>query len=151
MIFQARPEAAAIYERVSEESLSRRLGVQFETSPDGKSRRIVGVPEDAIRLFSKRAVAIEARLDEWAKKFEADHGQAPTPRERDIQSRRFSTQNRKSKPAEMEARADTLAAWDEEYSREKGQTLKEVFDRVMERCLGPTPPAPGGERSTKTT
>jgi len=58
-----RREVAAVAERVTEENLTRSLGLTFALRPDGKAREIVGVPESVIALFSHRRRAITAATE----------------------------------------------------------------------------------------
>ena len=130
LIDRARPLAAAVYERASEESLARRLGVSFVTSPDGKSRRIVGVDQETIDLFSKRSASINARVDEWAKAYEQRNGAPPNERQIDAAARKIAMTKRRSKPVEMDARANSLAGWDRELSGSRGKRLRDVMTGV---------------------
>lgn len=136
-IERARPLAAAVYERVAEESLSRRLGVRFVTSPDGKSRRIAGVSQEAIDLFSKRSASIDARVEEWIRGYEQRNGTRPNERQIDAAARKISMTQRRAKPAEMEVRATTLASWDKEMSTSRGKSLRDVMKAVAKASQDP--------------
>ncbi|HJX87556.1 MAG TPA: relaxase domain-containing protein, partial [Gemmatimonadales bacterium] len=50
-VHRVRPAAAAVGERVVEDYLTRELGVEWATRPDGKAREIVGMGQDMRDLF----------------------------------------------------------------------------------------------------
>src|SRR5699024_2771206 len=82
-IYAHRGAAAAVGERTMEVHLTRALGVQFATRPDGKSREVLGVSNDVMELFSSRRRAITSRTRELVNAFEAKFDRSPNSLELD--------------------------------------------------------------------
>jgi conjugative relaxase-like TrwC/TraI family protein len=77
-LLAAKPGAGALYNRVLEAELTRRLGVVWRDREDGL-REIDGIDDDLIDLYSSRRRAIADRLDRLVAAHEAEHGAAPSP------------------------------------------------------------------------
>jgi conjugative relaxase-like TrwC/TraI family protein len=60
-LYRWRAGAAAVAERTTEERLTHALGMLIATRPDGKSREIVGVAQEAMDLISSRRRTVTAR------------------------------------------------------------------------------------------
>lgn len=130
-VMRARLMAAAVFERTGEESLSKSLGLRFITSPDGKSRRIEGIDQETIDLFSKRTQVINSRVEQWVEAYKASHGgDEPNERQVDAATQQICLSTRKAKPAEMDARPDTLARWDAELTESRSEGLEGVLKSV---------------------
>jgi conjugative relaxase-like TrwC/TraI family protein len=74
-VYRHRLAADAIYRATYQRELVRTLGVEWTPADSHGNRELQGLPEDLIRLFSKRTSQIDAELDRLA----AD-GQERTPR-----------------------------------------------------------------------
>jgi conjugative relaxase-like TrwC/TraI family protein len=96
-IHRHRAGAAALAERVTEEHLSRSLGVRFATRPDGKAREVVGMPAEANELFSSRRRAITPKTAELVAQFEARFNRAPSSLELDHIQRQATFATRQAK------------------------------------------------------
>lgn len=110
-ISRHRAGAAAVAERVTEEYLSRVLGVAFLMRPDGKAREVAGIDAAVIELLSTRRRAISPKAARLAAEFEARFSRPPTPLELDRLKRRATLGTRKAKSREiesLEARGDRL-------------------------------------------
>jgi conjugative relaxase-like TrwC/TraI family protein len=74
-LYRHRLAADAIYRATYQRELVRTLGVEWTPADSHGNRELAGVPEELVRLFSKRAGQIDAELD----RLTAD-GQERTPR-----------------------------------------------------------------------
>ncbi|NIB31227.1 relaxase domain-containing protein [Pseudonocardia sp. MCCB 268] len=82
------------------ERLAHTLGMLVATRPDGKSREVVGVSEEAMGLISSRRRAVTAKT-ELFDAFELRYGRPPNSAERDRISRAtFATRASKSHDGE---------------------------------------------------
>jgi conjugative relaxase-like TrwC/TraI family protein len=77
-LLSARTGAGAIYNRVLEAELTRRLGVSWRARPDGL-REIDGIDDELIEVFSTRRRAITTKVDELVAAYEARYGTPPPP------------------------------------------------------------------------
>ena len=126
-----RREVAAVAERVTEENLTRTLGLTFALRPDGKAREIVGVPQSVIALFSHRRRAITAATERLLAAYRRRFGREPTALELDRLQRRatFATRSAKQHTGEtVEARLDR---WDRELRAEVAGGLRAVAEMVL--------------------
>jgi conjugative relaxase-like TrwC/TraI family protein len=125
-----RREVAAIAERTTEEHLTRSLGLTFATRPDGKSREIVGIPQQVINLFSHRRRAISARTAQLVAAYRQRFDREPTALELDRLQRQatFATRRAKEHAADLEQRLDR---WDWELRAEVAGGLAQVAEDVL--------------------
>ncbi|WP_346009871.1 MobF family relaxase [Pseudonocardia sp. SID8383] len=107
-LFRWRPAAAAVAERTTEERITHALGMGLATRPDGKSREVVGIAEEALALFSSRRRAVTVKTAELFELFEARYGRAPNSAERDRISRQATFATRASKSHDGETREEFL-------------------------------------------
>ncbi|HSV65492.1 MAG TPA: MobF family relaxase [Mycobacteriales bacterium] len=130
-IHKVRPAAAAVAERVMEETLTATLGVVFATRPDGKAREIVGVPATAMDLFSSRRRAITPKLRALVAAFQQRFGREPNGLEltRLAQTANLATRRAKSHDGETaEARLDRV---DRQLRTEVGATLADLAQQAL--------------------
>lgn len=140
-IHTLRAAAAAIAERVMEAHLTRSLGVEFATRPDGKAREVVGVAQDVIDLFSSRRRAVTGRVAEMITEFRQEYGREPSPAERYYFAQQATLATRAAKSHVGETRAQQLARWAEQCSAQVGTSLAEVARGVFARAQKAADPA----------
>ncbi len=139
-LLAAKTGAAAIYHRVLEAELTRRLGVRWRDRPEGL-REIDGVPEELIGVFSTRRRAITAEVARLVAAYEDRYGTAPPPavRHRMAQDATLATRRSKREPSPAEA----LEAW-ERRARQQGTDLAALPAQVLGRH-----PAAGSRSSAR--
>ena len=113
-IHTLRAAAGAIAERVMEAHLTRSLGVEFATRPDGKAREILGVPQEVMDLFSSRRRAVTAKTAELIAAYRDANGREPTPAERYYIAQQATLATRAGKSHDGETRAEQIARWTEQ-------------------------------------
>lgn len=96
-LFRARAAAGAVYERMYEEALSRTLGVEFATRPDGRAREILSIPPQVRDAFSQRRGEVAAAVDDFIADYTASHGQPPSPYEVTVAAQRAARSTRRPK------------------------------------------------------
>lgn len=118
-LLAAKTGAAAVYHRVLEAELTRRLGVAWRDRPEGL-REIDGVSEELIEVFSTRRRAITAEVDRLVAAYEDRYGTPPPAavRHRMAQDATLATRRSKREPSPAEA----LEAW-EARARQQGTEL----------------------------
>jgi conjugative relaxase-like TrwC/TraI family protein len=128
-LLAARAGAGAIYNRVLEAELTRRLGVAWRERPEGL-RELAGVPDELIEAFSTRRRAITAEVDRLASAYEARYGTPPPTavRHRMAQDATLATRRSKHEPTPDEA----LHVW-ERRARERGSELAALPAQVIGR------------------
>ncbi|NKQ53553.1 relaxase domain-containing protein [Amycolatopsis sp. K13G38] len=131
-IHKFRGAAAAVAERTMEEHLTRTLGVQFATRPDGKAREIVGVPAEVMDLFSSRRRAITRHTRELVDAFEERFGREPNALELDRLQRQATFATRKAKSHDGETVEERLDRWDRDLRAEVAGGLAEVAQTVLD-------------------
>ncbi|SNR29156.1 conjugative relaxase domain-containing protein, TrwC/TraI family [Haloechinothrix alba] len=130
-IHKFRGAAAAVGERTMEEHLSRALGVQFATRPDGKAREVLGVPSEVMDLFSSRRRAITSRTRELVEAFETKFDRSPNSLELDRLQRQATFATRQSKSHDGESVEARLERWDRELRSEVAGGLEKVAGDVL--------------------
>ncbi len=128
-LLAARPGAAALYHRVLEAELTRRLGVGWRDRPEGL-RELEGVSDELIAAFSTRRRAITAEVERLAAAYEARYGTPPPPavRHRMAQDATLATRTAKRELAADEA----LDLW-EARARTQGTELAALPGQVLGR------------------
>ncbi len=130
-IHKYRGAASAVGDRVMEQHLTRALGVEFATRPDGAAREVVGIDQAVMDLFSSRRRAITRKTAALASAFETKFGRAPNALELDRlqRSAAFATRNAKSHDGEtVEQRLDR---WDTQLRAEVRGGLAQVAGEVL--------------------
>ncbi len=130
-LYAWRAAAAAVAERVTEEHLTRSLGVGFATRPDGKAREIVGIGQPVMDLFSSRRRAIGPKAAQLMADFEAKVGRVANALERDRLLRTATFATRKSKDKHGETNEARLARWDRQLRAEVAGGLASVAQGVL--------------------
>ncbi|MBS3941681.1 MAG: relaxase domain-containing protein [Actinobacteria bacterium] len=129
-LLAAKAGAAAIYHRVLEAELSRRLDVGWRDRPDGL-RELDGVSDELIEAFSTRRRAITAEVNRLTTAYQARYG-APPPaavRSRMAQDATLATRRSKREPTPDEA----LDAW-ETTARRHGTELAALPQQIVGRA-----------------
>jgi hypothetical protein len=140
-IYRVRPAAAAHGERVMEEYLTRRLGLEFKSRPDGQGREVVGVDQEIIDAFStRRAQVLEgtpeaAGLNQRIADYVAAHGVQPSPRLlfQMAQEATKGTKAAKPKGKNAPSPAQELAAWEEHAVEKELGLLSDIPRKVLDR------------------
>jgi conjugative relaxase-like TrwC/TraI family protein len=141
-LYRWRPAASAVGERTMVARLTRSLGVLAATRPDGKSREIVGVSEQAMELFSSRRRQITPKSAELAAAFEAKFGRAPNSLELVRLAKQATFATRRAKSHTGETREEMLERWDAALRAEIDGGLTDVADSVVALAAEqPTAPA----------
>ncbi|MGD9525311.1 MobF family relaxase [Pseudonocardia sp.] len=133
-IHALRGAAGAVGERVMEAYLTRALGVEFATRPDGKAREVLGVPQEVIELFSSRRRAVSARTEELIRQFRETAGREPSPAERYYFAQQATLATRAAKSHEGETREQQLARWTEQCREIIAGGLARVAEDVLGRA-----------------
>lgn len=143
--------AAAMADRVMEAHIAR-LGLVFETRPDGKAREIIGVSEQSREVFSSRRLKITPAVEQLVAEFEEHEGREPTGPERDrlAQMATLATRSVKTK-GRGESHEQTLDRWAARHQAGVGGALREVADEVFAQPPAePAAPARWSERDVVT-
>ncbi len=133
-IHALRGAAGAIAERVMEAHLTRSLGVEFATRPDGRAREVVGVPAEVMDLFSSRRRAVTGRTAEMLAEFRQTYGREPSSAERFYIARQATLATRAAKSHVGETRAEQLARWTEQCASTIGTGLEQIAHDVRARA-----------------
>ena len=140
-IHTLRAAAGAIAERVMEAHLTRTLGVEFATRPDGKAREILGVPQEVMDLFSSRRRAVTAKTAELIAAYRDANGREPTPAERYYIAQQATLATRAGKSHDGETRAEQIARWTAQCRTILAGGLARVARDVLDRAQQAQPAA----------
>ena len=140
-IHTLRAAAGAIAERVMEAHLTRSLGVEFATRPDGKAREILGVPQEVMDLFSSRRRAVTAKTAELIAAYRDANGREPTPAERYYIAQQATLATRAGKSHDGETRAEQIARWTAQCRTILAGGLARVARDVLDRAQQAQPAA----------
>jgi hypothetical protein len=140
-IYRVRPAAAAHGERVLEEFLTRRLGLQFRSRGDGQGREVVGVTVKQIMAFSsRRAQVLEGTAEAAGLKqriidYKAAHGRDPSPRVlfQLAQEATKATKGRKPKAKDAPSPRQELEAWEAQSKAKEVGLLSKIPAAVLNR------------------
>ncbi len=137
-LLAARTGAGALYNRVLEAELTRRLGVGWRDRPDGL-RELAGVDDELIDTFSTRRRAITARVAAMADAYRDRYGIDPPPAIVSAMAQHATLATRPSKQDPDPAGA--LDAW-EAQARAAGRRLSRLPANVVDRQPRTATPAP---------
>ncbi|MEU4292089.1 MobF family relaxase [Kribbella sp. NPDC026596] len=126
-----KPAAGAVGERVMEQHLSKALGVQFITRPDGKAREIAGIDRAVMDLFSSRRKAITKKTATLVAAFETKHARTPNNLEMAYLQQQASLATRKAKSHDGETVEQRLERWDKQLRAEVRGGLGKVAHDVL--------------------
>src|SRR5665648_794972 len=112
-VYAAAVTVSELYDALLADELARRLPVEWSMRDRGPRRNpafeVTGIGDDLLAHFSTRAEQIHCAEQEWATRFEADHGRAPT-RIETTKARQHLT--RATRPPKTVRRlGDLLADW----------------------------------------
>jgi conjugative relaxase-like TrwC/TraI family protein len=129
-ILAARTGAGAVYNRVLEAELTRRLGISWRDRPDGL-RAIDGVDDGLIEAFSTRRRAITTQLAEMLAVYEDTYGVPAPPA---VVSAMAQDATLTTRPGKQHLDpVDALAQW-ETTARARGRKLTDLPARVLGRA-----------------
>ncbi|WP_195911430.1 MobF family relaxase [Streptomyces kaniharaensis] len=132
LILREAKAAGHLFEKVAEESLTRRLGVRFEMRPDGKAREIVGIEESLRDLYSSRRRVVTAGVKELADAYEAKHGVAPKAHTLAKMAQFVTLRDRKVKDHDGASREELLERWESAAKENLQTTLRDVPEAVAQ-------------------
>src|SRR5665648_1172906 len=129
---------SALYDALLADELTRRLPVTWSHRDRGPRRNpafeLTGIGEDLLAHFSARAEQIHCAEQEWATRFEADHGRAPT-RIETTKARQHLT--RATRPPKTVRRlADLLADWSNRARALTGIEPRDLAARALTGTYG---------------
>ncbi|KOV09626.1 hypothetical protein ADK60_40365 [Streptomyces sp. XY431] len=130
LILREAKAAGHLFERVAEESLTRRLGVRFEMRPDGKAREIVGIDQQLRDQFSSRRRVVTAGVKELADAYEAKHGVAPKAHTLAKMAQFVTLKERKQKDHDEVPREVLLERWEAAAKDNLRTSLADVPEAV---------------------
>jgi len=105
-LFGHKKTAGMIYQNALRNEMHVRLGVAFETVSDNGQAEILGVPADLLRLWSRRAAAIDAEAAPKIAEYEKLLGRTLSPAERVVVTK---TAVLKTRPSKTHPEISTLA------------------------------------------
>jgi conjugative relaxase-like TrwC/TraI family protein len=133
-IHALRGAAGAIAERVMEAHLTRSLGVEFATRPDGRAREVLGVAQEVMDLFSSRRRAVTARTAELIGEYREKYGREPSAAERFYFAQQATLATRAGKSHDGETRAQQLERWTAKCREQVTGGLAQIARDVLERA-----------------
>jgi conjugative relaxase-like TrwC/TraI family protein len=155
-LLAAKTGAAAIYHRVLEAELTRRLQVGWRDRPEGL-RELDGVPDELIVAFSTRRRAITAEVDRLAAAYQDRYGTSPPAavRHRMAQDATLATQRPLTKRSTRGrvGRDSTAPIWQRCPHRWSAETARRTACRrpgMSSVCCSAGSPARTGRRSPAT-
>src|SRR5665648_858601 len=127
-----------LYDALLADELARRLPVEWSVRDRGPRRNtafeVTGIGEDLLAHFSTRAEQIHCAEQEWATRFEADHGRAPT-RIETTKARQHLT--RVTRPPKTVRRlGDLLADWSNRARALTGLEPRDLAARALTGTYG---------------
>jgi conjugative relaxase-like TrwC/TraI family protein len=147
VIHAAAVAASERYNTRLEDTLSRRLGVEFVERTDSRRndkrsiREIAGVPDELIRHFSRRRAAIEEQYRELATDYRRRHGQEP-PRKAQLRLAQQATLETREAKGHGSSLAHKVSGWRAEAATVIGASS---LNRLEDTCRDQRPniTAPG--------
>jgi conjugative relaxase-like TrwC/TraI family protein len=130
-LYLHRPAAGAIADRTTVEHLARGLRVSAAMRPDGKSRELIGVPEQVNDLFSSRVRTMGPKVAELARLFEQRYGREPNALERDRLQQQAAMITRPRKSHDGETLEQRLDRWERQLQAEVSVSLEQVAADVV--------------------
>lgn len=131
-LVRVRAAAEAVFHRASEQALAESMGVRFVTRPDGVARSIAGVDPEVCELFSSRSRAIKSELAELVAIYTETYGRAPNAYQRSLMAQHATLKTRPRKLTHPPSRAEMLAEWEVQTTRELGKSMASVLASVDE-------------------
>ncbi len=135
-LFAQRPALSTVGDMALREELIRRLGVAMVAREDGNNWEVAGVSDQIMEEFSSRRATITPDVEELAAAYEAKHGTRPNDYVLAKMKQHVQRQTRAPKPAHAPARAELLAAWEEQTTRREMQRLSQVTGDVDAAARG---------------
>ncbi|MEU0938943.1 MobF family relaxase [Embleya sp. NPDC005971] len=129
-LFAVRPAAAAVAERVAEESLARRLGLAVGMRPDGKAREILGITEMMRDAFSTRRHEVVGEVANLVEAYEAKHGRAPDAYSLSRLADQAAISTRDPKKHHAPTREELLDRWEAQAVERLRDSLADVPEAV---------------------
>lgn len=132
-VYRHKQPAGHLCERVAENALTRALGVEFATRPDGRARELVGIPERLRARFSSRRRAIAAEVAAYAADFTSKRGREPSAYERTAIAQHVTLLRREDKKRVPVPRTELLARWDAAALADSGTPLADIPATTVHR------------------
>ncbi|MQA13476.1 MAG: relaxase domain-containing protein [Pseudonocardiaceae bacterium] len=133
--------ASEISNRVTEAYVTRALGVRHETTPDGKSREIVGIDKPVRDLYSTRRRQTTGKAEQYFAAFRERFGREPSALERHRLSQRATLATRRAKSHNGETLGQRMDRWAAEAHQVMRGGLAEVARHVLDRAQRMEPAA----------
>ena len=137
-LYRVRPAAGAVGERAMEEHLSRMLGVEWRSRPDGQGRELVGVSPEVMAEFSSRRTQVTDELAKRIATYEAAHGRAPSARAVFKMGQDATKASRARKSKTFQSRAEQLREWERRTTAKELEALSSIPAKVIGRLTGKT-------------
>ncbi|MGW1993835.1 MobF family relaxase [Embleya sp. NPDC001921] len=132
-VYRHKQPAGHLCERVAENALTRALGVEFATRPDGRAREIVGIPESLRARFSSRRRAIAAEVESYTAEFTAAHGREPSAYEHTVIAQHVTLLRREDKKRVPVPRTELLARWEQASHADPATPLADIPAATLHR------------------
>lgn len=143
-IFASAKPAGMIYQAALRAGMSARTGVEFGKVDENGQADVLGVDAGLIKMFSKRAAVIDARLDAWTEDFTARNARPPTPTERRTAAETIVLATRPPKPKGAYATSSLHGRWRTE-AQAAGFDVDAMIADVCGRTTRPTVSVPSGD------
>jgi conjugative relaxase-like TrwC/TraI family protein len=144
-LLSARTGAGALYNRILEAELTRRLGVAWRDRPDGL-RELDGVDDELIEAFSSRRRAITATVEQLAAAYRDKYGADAPPAVLSAMAQTAWAKTRQRK-RDLDP-GEALEQW-EATARRHGRQLARLPEQVLARAPRPSAPATEDEAVTR--
>ncbi|MBW0101638.1 MobF family relaxase [Pseudonocardia sp. KRD291] len=130
-LHRARPAAAALAERTTNERFTAAVGMLLATRPDGKAREVLGVAAEAMGIISSRRHQVTAKTAELVEAFEARHGKAPNSYQLERLAQTATLATRKGKSHEGTTREQLLDDVEARMRAEVDTNLSAIADTAL--------------------
>ncbi|MFI9332963.1 MobF family relaxase [Kitasatospora sp. NPDC052868] len=127
LLYREAKAAGHVSERVAEEAAVRRLGIRFQTRPDGVAREVLGISAAQREQFSSRRRTVTRGVAELAKAYEERYGHPPKAHELAKMADHVAT-DPKLRPRKGEAipREELLQRWEDAAVASTREALSDV-------------------------
>lgn len=123
----------AVAERVMQEDLTRRLGLQWRVNAEGHTREVVGIDRATLDLFSGRTAKVTKRAQELISAAEQQFGRPLSPLEVNRLRQQATLATRQAKRHDGETLEQRLDRWHDTLKRELAGGMHRVAQRFTTR------------------
>jgi hypothetical protein len=138
LLYDHKEAAGRLADRVTEEHLTRTLGVQFATRPDGQARQMRGIAQETLDLFSNRRRTVTAKTAEYVRAYVAKTGKQPNAKQLYHLQQQATRVTKRAKEHAGESVEQRLERWDRELREQIAGGLTEVATNVLALTDRPT-------------